>query len=332
MSGAIVLSMEMNPIAVLTSGGDAPGMNAAIRTVHKVAMARGVSVVGVRSGYRGLMAGDFVTLDPDTVNDILIRGGTALGSSRAPGFHEEDGKRMALAALENARVGGLVVIGGNGSQAGAKALHDRGFPTIGVASTIDNDLHTFEMSIGVDTALNTALEMLDRLRDTATSHNRAFVVEVMGRRSGYLAIMAGIACGADMVLTPEFPISMDEVVHAFRAANRDRNRRFIVVVAEGSPLKASQVMEGLNAVVGITHEVRMTVFGHVQRGGPPKVFDRVLAARSAELAVRSLLDGKSGYVAGLSGGSYNLVPSDVAIQPDKKVSESLVRLSRLLGV
>jgi 6-phosphofructokinase 1 len=321
----------MNSIAVLTSGGDAPGMNAAIRTVCKVAMARGVSVVGVQSGYRGLMAGDFLPLDPDSVNDILTRGGTVLGSSRAPDFLKDEGQLAALAALDNAGIGGLVVIGGNGSQTGAKALHDRGFPTIGVASTIDNDLHTFEMSIGVDTALNTALEMLDRLRDTATSHNRAFVVEVMGRKSGYLAIMAGIACGADMVLTPEFPVTMDEVIEAFHTRNREHNRRFIAVVAEGSPLQAFQLMEGLNAVVGQTHEVRMTVFGHVQRGGPPLVFDRGLAARSAELAVRSLFEGKSGYVAGLSGGSYNLVPNEIAIQPDKKVSEALVNLASVLG-
>lgn len=325
------MSREMNSIAVLTSGGDAPGMNAAIRTVVKVAAARGVSVVGVQSGYRGLMTGDFVPLDPDSVNDILTRGGTVLGSSRAPDFLKDDGQLAAMSALENAGIGGLVVIGGNGSQTGAKALHDRGFPTIGVASTIDNDLHTFEMSIGVDTALNTALEMLDRLRDTATSHKRAFVVEVMGRKSGYLAIMSGIACGAELVMTPEFPVTMDEVVEAFRATHRDHDKRFIVVVAEGSSLRASEVMEGLNAVVGTTHEVRMTVFGHVQRGGPPLVFDRTLATRSAELAVRSLFEGKSGHVAGLSGGSYNLVPNEIAIQPDKKVSESLVKLSRVLG-
>jgi 6-phosphofructokinase 1 len=325
------VSRSINQIAVLTSGGDAPGMNAAIRTVVKVATAHGVPVVGVKSGYRGLMAGDFLPLDPASVNDILTRGGTVLGSSRAPDFRTDNGQLTAISALEAAGIDGLVVIGGNGSQTGAKALHDRGFPTMGVASTIDNDLHTFEMSIGVDTALNTALEMLDRLRDTATSHNRAFVVEVMGRRSGYLAIMAGIACGAEMVLTPEFPVTMNEVIDAFRAVNRERNQRFIAVVAEGSELKASQVMEGLGAAVGETHEVRMTVFGHVQRGGPPLVFDRTLASRSAELAVRSLLDGKSGYVAGLSGGSFNLVPNEIAIQPDRKVTESLVNLARAIG-
>ena len=330
-SGAIAVNRTMSQIAVLTSGGDAPGMNAAIRAVTKVATSHGVSVIGVKSGYRGLMAGDFMPLDPSIANEILLRGGTILGSSRAPEFVTDAGQRAAMDALEDAGIDGLVVIGGNGSQTGAKALYDRGFPTIGVASTIDNDLHSFEMSIGVDTALNTALEMLDRLRDTATSHNRAFVVEVMGRGSGYLAIMAGIACGAEMVLTPEFPVTMDEVIDAFHAVNRERNQRFIAVVAEGSDLRASQVMDGLGAAVSTTHEVRLTVFGHVQRGGQPLVFDRTLASRSAELAVRSLLSGKSGYVAGLSGGSDNLVPAEIAIQPDRKVTESLVNLARVLG-
>jgi 6-phosphofructokinase 1 len=321
----------MSSIAVLTSGGDAPGMNAAIRTVVKVAHSQGVAVVGVRGGYRGLMAGDFTPLDPGTVSDIITRGGTMLGSARAPRFKEDVGKQEAIANLERTGVGGLIVIGGNGSQSGAKALHDRGFPTIGIASTIDNDLNTFEMTIGVDTALNTALEMLDRLRDTASSHNRAFVVEVMGRDSGYLAMMTGIASGAEMVLTPEFPISMEMVAESFRGAHQHRKSHFIVIVAEGSPLKAAQVVEGINTMSGQFYEARLSVLGHVQRGGSPLIFDRGLAARSAELAVRSLLEGKSGFVAGLSGGANRLVPHEVAIQRDVKVTESLFQLSRILG-
>jgi 6-phosphofructokinase 1 len=321
----------MSSIAVLTSGGDAPGMNAAIRTVVKVAHSQGVAVVGVRGGFRGLMAGDFTPLDPGAVSDIITRGGTMLGSARAPRFKEDVGKQEAIANLERTGVGGLIVIGGNGSQSGAKALHDRGFPTIGIASTIDNDLNTFEMTIGVDTALNTALEMLDRLRDTASSHNRAFVVEVMGRDSGYLAMMTGIASGAEMVLTPEFPVSMEEVSQAFRNAHQRRKSHFIVVVAEGSPLKAAQVVEGINTMSGQFYEARLSVLGHVQRGGSPRIFDRGLAARSAELAVRSLLDGKSGFVAGLSGGAYRLVPHEIAIQRDVKVTEAVYQLSRILG-
>ncbi|MCC6704391.1 MAG: ATP-dependent 6-phosphofructokinase [Thermomicrobiales bacterium] len=326
------MKRPVKSIAVLTSGGDAPGMNIAIRSVVKVARTHGVDVTGVRGGYRGLIAGDFTPLDAEKVSDIITRGGTMLGSSREPRFLEDAGKRDGIANLERAGIDGLIVIGGNGSQSGAKSLHELGFPTIGVASTIDNDLHTFEMSIGVDTALNTALEMLDRLQDTASSHNRAFVVELMGRNSGYLAMMAGIASGANLVLTPEFPVTQDEVVEACRTAPRDHSSpHFIIIVAEGSPLKAAQVVDGIQDVDGPFSGARLTVLGHVQRGGTPLVFDRTLAARSAELAVRALLEGKSGYVAGLSGGEYNLVPHEVAIQPDVKVTESLVRLSRVLG-
>jgi len=321
----------MRAIAVMTSGGDAPGMNAAIRTVVKVANQHGISVVGVRGGYRGLMAGDFAPLDPGAVSDIITRGGTMLGSARAPRFREDVGKQEALAHLDRTGIGGLIVIGGNGSQAGAKALHDRGFPTIGIASTIDNDLNQFQMTIGVDTALNTALEMLDRLRDTASSHNRAFVVEVMGRDSGYLAMMTAIASGAEMVLTPEFPVSMEEVSESFRNAHQHRKSHFIVVVAEGSALKAAEVVDGINNMSGQFYEARLSVLGHVQRGGSPLIFDRGLAARSAELAVRSLLEGKSGFVAGLSFGEYRLVPHEIAIQRDVKVTQALFDLAKILG-
>jgi 6-phosphofructokinase 1 len=321
----------MSAIAVLTSGGDAPGMNAAIRSVVKVAHHHGVAVVGVRGGYRGLMAGDFTPLDPGAVSDIITRGGTMLGSARAPRFKEDAGKQEALANLERTGIGGLIVIGGNGSQTGAKALHDRGFPTIGIASTIDNDLNTFEMTIGVDTALNTALEMLDRLRDTASSHNRAFVVEVMGRDSGYLAMMTAIASGAEMVLTPEFPVTMDEVAAAFGNAHQHHKSHFIVIVAEGSPLKAAQVVEGICNMPGQFYEARLSVLGHVQRGGSPLIFDRTLAARSAELAVRSLLEGESGAVAGLSGGEYRLVPHEIAIQREVKLTKNLFDLAGVLG-
>ena len=318
-------------IAILTSGGDAPGMNAAIHAAVKIAHSQGVAVVGVQNGYQGLIAGEFTPLDLDAVAGIHARGGTILGSARAPEFLEEDGKQQAIAQLAKADVDGLIVIGGNGSQAGAKSLHDRGFPTIGIASTIDNDLHTFEMTIGVDTALNTALEMLDRLRDTASSHHRAFVVEIMGRHSGYLATMTAIAAAADLVLTPEFPISMDTVSAALLQAAEQRKTHVIIIAAEGSPLKAAQVVEGIQAMPELRFETRLTVLGHVQRGGAPLAFDRTLATRSAELAVRSLLNGESGSVAGLSGGKFRLVSQEIAILPDIKVTEDLINLSRMLG-
>jgi 6-phosphofructokinase 1 len=325
------VTKPMNAIAVLTSGGDAPGMNAAIRTVVQTAVHRGVSVVGVRGGFRGLMAGDFTPLDPNVVANIIPRGGTMLGSARAPRFKEEEGQQEAVINLERMGIGGLIVIGGNGSQTGARAMHTRGFPTVGVASTIDNDLHGFEMTIGVDTALNTALGMIDRLRDTASSHNRAFVVEVMGRDSGYLATMTGIASGAEMILTPEFPATMADVREGFRQAHAHRKSHFIIIAAEGSPLKAMDVVAGINAMEGHFYEGRLSILGHVQRGGSPMIFDRLLAARSAALATASLLDGKSGYVAGLSGGDYRLVPVNDAITPNVKVTKELFELAGVLG-
>jgi 6-phosphofructokinase 1 len=321
----------MHAIAVLTSGGDAPGMNTAIHTVVQTAVHQGVSVVGVRGGFRGLMAGDFTPLDRYTVADIIPRGGTMLGSARAPRFKEDSGQQEAVTNLERMGIGGLIVIGGNGSQAGAKAMHDRGFPTIGVASTIDNDLAGFEMTIGVDTALNTALNMIDRLRDTASSHNRAFVVEVMGRDSGYLATMTGMASGAEMILTPEFPATMDDVREGFRMAHSHRKSHFIIIAAEGSPLKAMDVVTGINSMEGHFYEGRLSILGHVQRGGTPLIFDRLLAARSAALATTALLEGKSGFVAGLSGGDYRLVPVDAAIRPVIKVTKELFELARVLG-
>lgn len=321
----------MNAIAVLTSGGDAPGMNAAIRSVVQTAVHRGISVVGVRGGFRGLMAGDFTPLDPYVVANIIPRGGTVLGSARAPRFKDEEGQQEAVVNLERMGIGGLIVIGGNGSQTGARAMHERGFPTIGIASTIDNDLHGFEMTIGVDTALNTALDMIDRLRDTASSHNRAFVVEVMGRDSGYLAAMTGIASGAEMILTPEFPMTMADVREGFRQAHVRRKSHFIIIAAEGSPLKAMDVVAGINAMEGHFYEGRLSILGHVQRGGSPMIFDRLLAARSAALATASLLNGTSGYVAGLSGGDYRLVPVDDAIAPNVKVTKELFDLARVLG-
>lgn len=326
------MNRPINTIAVLTSGGDAPGMNAAIRAVVRTAHRRGVAVIGVRGGYRGLMAGDFTLLDAYSMEDIIARGGTILGSSRAPRFKEEAGKQEAIGNLRRTGVGGLIVIGGNGSQTGAQALHERGFPTIGIASTIDNDLGNFDMTIGVDTALNTSLNLVDRLRDTASSHNRAFVVEVMGRDCGYLAMMTGIASGADLILTPEFPVQIEDVQAAMRAAHIHQKSHFIVIAAEGSPLKATDVVAGVNEMDGHFYDGRLSVLGHVQRGGSPLIFDRLLATRSAELASNALLEGKSGFVAGLSAGEYTLVPHEVATQQIDNVTPQLHNLAKLLSL
>ncbi len=321
--------MKPRRIAVLTSGGDAPGMNAAIRSVVRTAAAQGIETWGVHNGFRGLMEGDFEPLDKRSVGGIMLRGGTILGSARAPEFQTIAGQTKALEQLRANDIDGLVVIGGNGSQSGALALHKAGFPTVGVASTIDNDLGLVDTCIGVDTALNTALEMADRLRDTASSHHRAFVVETMGRKSGYLALMTGLAAGAELILTPESPVPPDAVVRAVREALAIGKSHFLVVVAEGSPVSAAEIVDLLNK--DGCYETRLSVLGHVQRGGPPLAFDRLLASRSAAAAVDALVQGESGVIAGLSQGSITLVPTEDAIKPTIKVTPELLRLGEVLS-
>jgi 6-phosphofructokinase 1 len=325
----VIHHVSIEKIAVLTSGGDSPGMNAAIRSVVRTAAAAGVETIGIRSGYRGLMEADTLPLDLRSVGGIITRGGTILGSARAIDFKTTSGQEHAIGVLRKFGAGGLVVIGGNGSQAGTVALHRAGFPTVGVASTIDNDLGGVDTSIGVDTALNTAVELVDRLRDTASSHHRAFVIEVMGRNSGYIALMTGIAGGAELILTPESPISLERVTQAVHDAHAARKSHFIVVVAEGSPIRATTLFEHLSTFP--EYESRLSILGHLQRGGPPLVFDRLLAARTAAAATAALLAGQSGVVAGLVNGRIQLILAEHAIQPVSKVTPELCALADVLA-
>ena len=320
----------MRRIGVLTSGGDAPGMNAAIRTVVRIAADRGVATSGVYRGYQGLMDGDIRPLDIRDVGGFITRGGTLLGSARAAGFRTPEGRQIAVDQMQAHGLDGLIVIGGNGSQSGALALHELGVPTIGVASTIDNDLAEVDTSIGVDTALNTALEMVDRLRDTASSHHRAFVVEVMGRKSGYLALMTGLSSGAELILTPEEPVTMEAAIQSLHAAYKANKSHFIVIAAEGSELKAIDLAAELDK--SNEYEARLSVLGHVQRGGPPLAFDRLLATRSAAAAVDAIVTGKSGLMAGLVRGRIDLVSSELAIKPVVKVPRDLCRLAEILAM
>ncbi len=321
--------MTIRRIAVMTSGGDAPGMNAAIRSIVRNAVHHKIEPYGVRNGYRGLMAGDFEPLTNRAVGGIMLRGGTVLGSARAPQFATDEGRDEALSQLERSGIDGLIVIGGNGSQAGSLSLHQVGFPSVGVASTIDNDLSLVDMSIGVDTALNTGLGLIDRLRDTASSHHRAFVVEMMGRKSGYLALMAGIASGAELICTPESPVSLSEVIETVQASRAIGKNHFLVVVAEGSPTTAPEIVTALNE--DGCYETRLSVLGHVQRGGAPLAFDRLLASRSAAMAVHALLRGQSGVLAGLACGEITLVPIAEAILPSQKVTPELLGLGHVLA-
>lgn len=321
----------MRRIAVLTSGGDAPGMNAAIRAVVRCGIAAGAEVYGVRNGYAGLMAGDMAPLDLRAVGGVINRGGTMLGTSRPPEMYEERGQRRAVVQLGEREIEGLVVIGGNGSQAGALALHGLGVPVLGVASTIDNDLALVDTTIGVDTALNTAVEAVDRLRDTASSHHRAFIVEVMGRHSGYLAAMIAIASGAEQLLIPEFPTTFDAVLERIRQQYAAGKSHCIIIAAEGSPLLAAALHGEIRRQHAGVFETRLVVLGHVQRGGAPTAFDRLLGTRLGAAAVDALVGGERGALVGLAGGTIRQIPLADAIQPCVKVDERLYGLSEMLA-
>ncbi|HEY7342516.1 MAG TPA: ATP-dependent 6-phosphofructokinase [Ktedonobacterales bacterium] len=317
-------------IAVATSGGDAPGMNAAVRALVRAAAAEQVQVLGIRDGFAGLLADRLEPLDSQSVAGILQRGGTILGSTRFPQFCERVTQEEAVTRLSSAGVGGLVVIGGNGSQQGALALHQRGFPTVGIASTIDNDLAVTEATIGVDTALNTALECIDRLKDTATSHQRAFLVEVMGRDSGYLAMMAAIASGAELAMVPERPVDLEVVAEDVRASYARGKRHYIVVVAEGAHPGAHDLADYLDSHPS-GFEARLTVLGHVQRGGSPTARDRVLASRFGAGAARALLAGRSGVIVGLVEGQLAEIPLEDALAPSNKVTAEMLALADVLA-
>jgi 6-phosphofructokinase 1 len=319
-------------IAVLTSGGDAPGMNAAIRAVVRAGIDRGWSIVGAEDGYTGLIAGSFRPLGARDVGGIIQRGGTVLGSARCPELRNEAGQALAVHALQRAEVDALVVIGGNGSQAGAHMLSQRGVAVVGVASTIDNDLIGCDVTIGVTTALDVALEALDRLKVTASSHHRAFLVEVMGRDCGYLGLMAGIAGGAEAVAIPEIPTSVAAVAEAVRDAYGRGKAHALVVVAEGVPGGVDALARELTdhrADVGF--DVRVTKIGHVQRGGAPGAFDRILASRTGAAAVEALARGTTGVVIGMSRNEITETPLAEVAGRTKPIDPALFELARVLA-
>ena len=320
----------MRRIAVVTSGGDAPGMNAAVRALVRAAAAEQIEVVGIRDGFTGLLAGRFQPLDSGAVAGILLRGGTILGSTRFPQFRERATQEQAAERLRDAGVEGIAVIGGNGSQQGTLALSRLGFPAVGIASTIDNDLAVTEATIGVDTALNTAVECIDRLKDTATSHQRAFLIEVMGRDSGYLAVMAAIASGAELAMVPERPVDLEVVAEDIRATYARGKRHYIVVVAEGAHPGAHDLADYLSSHPS-GFEARLSVLGHVQRGGAPTARDRVLASRFGAGALRALAAGRSGVVVGLAGGDLAEIPLEDALAPCNKVTEEMLALADVLA-
>ena len=322
----------MKQIAVITSGGDAPGMNAAVRAVVRTGVDEGWSMFGVRNGYTGLAAGDLFPLGVRDVGGIIHRGGTVLGTSRAPEFKEEAVQCAAARQLERRAIDALVVIGGSGSQAGAHALAQHGIAVIGVASTIDNDLYGVEMTIGVDTALNVALEAIDRLKVTASSHHRAFLVEVMGRNSGYLALMAGIAGGAETVLIPEVETDPEAVAAELRAAYERGKPHAVVVVAEGATFNAEKLTRYFcDHHERLGFELRATVLGHIQRGGAPSAFDRLLATRLGAAATEHLVRGRQGVLLGLRGGDVVATPLEQVVANTRALDLHMLEVARVLA-
>ena len=277
--------MEVRTIGVLTSGGDAPGMNAAVRAVVRAALAKGIKVMGIRRGYNGLIYDDVFQMDLRSVSDIIHKGGTALFTARSPEFKTEEGMAKALDTCKKYSIDGCVVIGGDGSYRGARDLSLHGIPCVGVPGTIDNDIACTDYTIGFDTAMNTAMEMIDKLRDTSQSHERCSVVEVMGRHAGYLALETGISVGATAILIPEINYDLDSIVSKMKKSQKSGKKHFIIVVAEGVG-HVQELTKKIQELTGI--ESRATVLGHVQRGGRPTTRDRVVASALGHEAVNLL--------------------------------------------
>jgi 6-phosphofructokinase 1 len=322
----------MQRIAVVTSGGDAPGMNTALNAIYQMGMDLGVEIIGVHGGYEGLVEGDFVTLDPSELRENMNRGGTILGTSRFEEFLDEEIQLRAIRSLIDGGMEGLIVIGGNGSQQGSYAIHSHGFPVVGVASTVDNDLYGSDICIGVDTALNTIIDSLDRISDTAESHHRAFLVEVMGRDYGYLALMSGIASGAEVIVTPEFELEPSEVARELRLAHEQGKRYAIAVVTDGARNSVKKIAAYIEEHPDdFDFELRVTILGHVQRGGSPSVFDRYLAIRLGSASVQALVDGKQGELVGWKNYDVVYVPLSEVTSGRKELNMFLWRLAMMLS-
>jgi 6-phosphofructokinase 1 len=323
--------MTLKRIGVLTSGGDSPGMNPAIRAVVRSAIAQDAQVVGIYRGFRGILEKRFEDMDARSVGGILGRGGTILETSRSKEFMTPEGRLQALNNLREAGIEGLIVIGGNGSLTGALELHKLGLLTVGLPGSIDNDLKGTDMAIGVDTCLNTIQHAIDNIRDTASSHHRAFIIEVMGRNCGYLALMSALNCGAEVVITPENEPSLEEV-RSILNRSRERNKsHFIVVLAEGAKIRPQELADFLVSGDPAQHyEPRITILGHVQRGGSPTAFERSLATRLGAAAVSTLLEGRSGVMVGLVNGHLHETSLKEAVGELRKPDMHLFDLHRLM--
>jgi len=316
-------------IGVLTSGGDAPGMNASIRAVARTALYHDLEVVGIRRGYEGLLEGDFVPLTRSSVGGIILHGGTILRTARCEAFMRPGGINAAVSKLKENDIDALVVIGGDGSFRGAKELADRGVKVVGIPGTIDNDMAGTDCTIGFDTACNTALECISKLRDTASSHDRMFIVEVMGRHAGFLALETGVACGAEFILVPELPVDLKAISDKIHYAKQRGKTHSLIVLSEGV-MHAAELAEKLKG--RCDYDPRIVVLGHLQRGGAPSCFDTVLASRLGSAAIDALIGGRSGVMVGRVKGEVVESPIEIAWTDKRTLDPDMLRLVDMLSI
>lgn len=323
---------KLKKIGIYTSGGDAPGMNAAIRAITRFAIHHGYEVVGIIQGYPGMLTKEFIPLTLSSMANIIQRGGTMLKTGRLPEFHNADVRAKAIQNVRDAGIDAMVCVGGDGSFAGAHLLwKEHQFPIIGVPATIDNDIAETDLTIGFDTAVNIALEAIDRVRDTAASHDRLFIVEVMGRDSGFIAVDVGIAGGAEEVFIPESPISVDQTIEHIRRGIARGKKSSILVAAEGhKPGRAYDLAESIRKKSGF--DAKVCILGHVQRGGSPTAIDRILASQLGAHAVEALRNGDCDAMAGIQNNQMVTVPFSKVIGVKKPVSTNLVKLLRTLSI
>ena len=327
------MNQSIKRIGVLTSGGDSPGMNAAIRSVVRTSAFHGLECTAVYRGYQGLIDGDFKEFNARSVNNIIQKGGTILKSARCEDFRTSEGRKKAFENMQKAGMDALVVIGGNGSLTGAQKLNEEfGFPVMGIPGTIDNDILGTDYTIGFDTAINTVVEAIDKIRDTASSHNRLFFVEVMGRDVGLVALNSGVGAGAEEILIPEQNLGLDRMLESLKHSKESGKSSSIVVVAEGDKTGKNvfELKEYVEKHLPI-YDVRVSVLGHMQRGGSPTCFDRVLASRMGVKAVESLMEGKTNYMIGIENNKMVLTPIDYAISGLTPIDQELVRVSDIMS-
>lgn len=323
---------DIRRLGVFTSGGDAPGMNAAIRAVVRTAVYHGLDVFGIYRGFEGMIEGDIVQMDKRDVGNIIHRGGTILKTARSERFRTAEGRKEAYAALRAKEIDGLIIIGGDGSFTGGKIFHEEyGLPVMGVPGTIDNDLYGTDYTIGFDTAVNTAIEALDRIRDTASSHNRLFFVEVMGRDTGYIALNTGIGSGAGAILIPESSVDLDILMTHLEKTEKNKKLFSLIVVAEGNENGNAQQLANEIKVRFPHYDTKVTIIGHLQRGGAPSALDRLLASRMGYTAVGAILQGHTNMMVGVQNNHMQLVSFEDAITKHKAIDADLMRMADILS-